>query len=303
MNVIHPIYLPFTEGQLLSHFLSAKEGSPSENPKYLDYYRESIRRYIGYCRENPDRRGKSFSGLKLPCQVEKDERFWVASSMMTMFYSSNRTEELIALFRRAYGDSPPIEGIGSWTECFSGDLRLFFEPSLPSPWVYKEWLSENLAQRQLIPYILDSAYQKRNLEGATSVDALLLNTRSGFAIIIEAKVLSDISYGVVYDVMRNQLIRNIDVLIENNHHLADPLNKREPDKTLFLLVTPKLFKDNPTTRLYGHKFNSYKCDPRSLALDLPHRSGIDWEGLSKRLGWLTFEDFKSVNSDCCRWLG
>lgn len=302
-RVLHPTYLPFTEDQLLSHFVVAKDGSPSERTKYLEYYIGSIRRYDEFCSDNPDRKGKAFSDMRFPCQVEKDERFWIVSSMMAVFYSSNRTTELVTLFKRAYGDSPPIEGIHDWKDCLSGELHLFFEPSLPSPRAYKEWLSENLAWRQFIPYILDSAYQKRNLEGATSVDALLLNAGSGFAIIIEAKVLSDISYGVVYDVMRNQLIRNIDVLMENNHDLPDPLNKRDPDKTLFLLITPKLFKDNPTTRLYGHKFNSYRSDPHSLALDLPHRSGIDWEGLSKRLGWLTFEDFKSVNGDCCRWFG
>ena len=303
LSVIHPMYLPFTEEQLLTHFVGAKEGSPSERAKYLDYYLRSIERYDEFCSNNPDRRGRSFSDLRLPCQIEKDERFWIASCMMTVFYSPGRTEQLITLFGRAYGESTPIEGVQDWKECLSGDLHLFFEPSLPSPRVYKEWLSENLSKRQFIPYILDSAYQKRNLEGATSVDALLLNAGSGFAIIVEAKVLSDISYGVVYDVMRNQLVRNIDVLMEKNHDLPDPLNKRDPDKTLFLLVTPKIFKDNPTTRLYGYKFNNYRSDPHSLGLDLPHRKGVDWEGLSKRLGWLTFEDFKGVNGDCCKWLG
>ena len=228
LSVIHPTYLPFTEDQLLSHFLGAKEGSPSEKAKYLNYYLSSIKRYDEFCSNNPDRRGKSFLDMRLPCQVEKDERFWIASCMMTLFYSPNRTEELVTLFTRAYGDSPPIEGMGSWEECFSGDLRLFFEPSLPSPRLYKEWLSENLTRRQFIPYVLDSAYQKRNLEGATNVDALLLNARNGFATIVEAKVLSDISYGVVYDVMRNQLIRNIDVLMENNHDLSDPLEQKRP---------------------------------------------------------------------------
>jgi hypothetical protein len=302
-TVLHEKYLPFTENQLLSHFLGVEEGTPPQKSKYLDYYIKSIKRYDEFSSNNSDRRGRSFSDLRLPCQIEKDERFWIASSMMTVFYSPNRTEELVNLFRRAYGESPQIEGVLDWKECLSGELHLFFETSLPSPRVYKEWLSENLTRRQFIPYILDSSYQKRNLEGATSVDALLLNAGSGFAIIIEAKVLSDISYGVVYDVMRNQLIRNIDVLMEKNHGLPDPLNKRDPDKTLFLLVTPKLFKDNPITRLYGYKFDSYKINPNSLALDLPHRRGVDWEGLSKRLGWLTFEDFKGVNGDCCKWLG
>jgi hypothetical protein len=294
--------MPFTEDQLLSHFLGVKEGTPSEKAKYLDHYLGSIKRYDEFCNNNPDRRGKSFSDMRLPCQIEKDERFWVASCMMTLFYSTDRTKELVTLFTRAYGESPPIEGMGSWTECFSGDLRLFFEPSLPSPRLYKEWLSENLTRRQFVPYVLDSACQKRNLEGATSVDALLLNSANGFAVLIEAKVLSDVSYGVTYDLMRNQLARNIDVMLEKNPELCPPLDKREPESTLFLMVTPRVFKDNPASRLYGYKFDRYKSDPFSLAQDLTHRSDCNWEDISKRLGWLTWEDFREVNDDCCKWL-
>lgn len=302
-HVMHPVYLPFTEDQLLTHFVGAKEGPPSERAKYLDYYLRSIARYGEFCSANPDRRGRSFLDLRLPCQIEKDERFWIASCMMTVFHSSRRTEQMIALFRRAYGDSPPVEGIENWMECFSGDLALFFEPSLPSPRSYKNWLSRNLVDRQFIPYIVHSAQQKKNLEGATNVDALLLNPVNGFAVLIEAKVLSDISYGVTYDLMRNQLARNIDVMLVPNSELPPPLDKRNPTKTLFLLLTPKLFKDNPSSRFYGFKFNEYRKSPSSLALDLQHRTDCDWQGISKRLGWLTWEDFRDLNKDCCKWLG
>ncbi|GAI40104.1 unnamed protein product, partial [marine sediment metagenome] len=75
-----------------------------------------------------------------------------------------------------------------------------------------------------------------------------------------------------------------------------------PEKTLFLMITPKLFKDNPTSRLYGYKFNEYKNNPSSLAQDLPHRKDCDWQNMSKRLGWLSWEDFRNVNKDCCKWL-
>jgi hypothetical protein len=36
----------------------------------------------------------------------------------------------------------------------------------------------------------------RDFEGATHVDALLLNASNGFALLVEAKVLSDVSYQV-----------------------------------------------------------------------------------------------------------
>ncbi len=121
---------------------------------------------------------------------------------MTIFYSQNRSQELTNLFRKAYGNIPPFEI--SWEECFdTEELTLFFETSLPSPDSYKKnWLKNNLSKRQFIPYILYSAVDK-NLEGATKVDTILLNPKNGFVVIIESKVLSDISYDTTYDTMRN----------------------------------------------------------------------------------------------------
>lgn len=301
--MMHPIYLPFTEQQLLSHFADVrKNGKCIKNVAHLKLYGDSIERYINYLANNPDRRKKSLEEMRLPCQIEKDERFWIAACMMTVFYSQNRRQELTELFRDGYGNSPPIRGLNSWKECFEGDLHLFFEPNLPSPKPYKEWLRDNLAKRQFIPYILDSAKDKVNLEGATNVDALLLNSKNGFAVIIEVKVLSDISYEITYDTMRNQIARNIDVMLEENRGLCYPLDKRDPHKTLFLLITPKLFKDNPSSRLYGDKFSEYKINPKFLSADLPHRKNCDWQNISSRLGWLTWEDFRNVNKDCCCWL-
>ncbi len=221
--------------------------------------------------------------------------------MMTIFYSQNRRQELTKLFKNAYGDLPPVRGL-RWEDCFDDDLYLFFEPKLPSPRSYKEWLRRNLTKRQFIPYVLESADGKVNLEGATNIDAILLNSKNGFAVIIEAKVLSDVSYKIIYDTMRNQIARNIDVMLEENKELCYPLNKRDPEKTLFLLITPKLFKENSSSRLYGYKFNEYKTNARSLSADLPHRENCDWQNISGRLGWLTWEDLKNVNKDCCPWL-
>ena len=116
-------------------------------------------------------------------------------------------------------------GVNSWKGCFSGELHLVFEPSLPSTRSYKRWLVENLTKRQFIPYVLDSACQKQNLEGATNADALLLNLENGFATVIEAKVLSDASCQIVYDTMRNQISRNIDVMLERDEDLSSPLDK------------------------------------------------------------------------------
>jgi hypothetical protein len=302
MGIIHQKYLPFSEEQLFSHFAHVGAGREAERKKYLGYYRRSAENYKTYCQANPDRKEKTLRETKVPCQIEKDERFWTAACMMTIFYSRNRAGELIKLLKLAYGDHPPVEGIECWEECCSGDLALFFETQFPSPHSYKVWLSKNLITRQFIPYILDSARDKPNLEGPTHVDALLLNSQNGFAVVFEAKVLSDISVEITYDLMRNQLARNIDVMLEKNDSLNYPLNKRIPERTLFLLVTPRLFRDDPTSRLYGYKFMEYKKDPNALARDLPQRTNCNWGNVTQKLGWLTWEDFRSVNKDCCRWL-
>jgi len=305
LNVMHPVYLPFTKGEFSGHFAGVKrEGKcAGAAEQHVRYYRESIERYGKFGEKCRNRQGKPLSELRRPCQIEKDEKFWTAACLMTVFQSENRPQELISLFKKAYGDVPPITDIDNWEECVDGMLHLFFEPNLPSPQEYKQWLRTHLSRQQFIPYILDSDNGRKNLEGATNVDAMLLNSERGFAVIIEAKVLSDISYQVTYDVMRNQIARNIDVMLEPNDTVCDPLRGRDPNKTLFLLLTPRIFKDNPTTRLYGYKMNAYQKDPQSLQHEFPHRKDCDWESLSRRLGWLTWEDFRAVNRDCCRWLG
>jgi hypothetical protein len=102
--------------------------------------------------------------------------------------------------------------------------------------------------------------------------------------------------------MRNQIARNVDVMLDKNPLLAPPLDERDPEKTLFLLLTPRTFQEDTSSRLYGYKFLEYRKKPASLGQDLPHRTNCDWAAISKRLGWLTWEDFKDVNPNCCKWL-
>ena len=302
-NILHPIYLPFSESQLKCHFSKVgKSGKCIESSnKHIEYFKKSLKNYQE-CPKRKDRKGKSLSDMRKPCQVEKDERFWTASCLMNIYYSNDRVNELSQLFKKAFGNKPPFVNIKSWKSCFEGELHLFFETNLPSSMLYKKWLCENLTNNHLIPYIIDTGSGRKNLEGATNVDAILINIRNGFAVIIEAKVLSDISYDITYDTMRNQIARNIDVMLEKNSDLCAPLNQRDPDKTLFVLVTPQIFKQNPRTRLYGYKIIEYINNSNSLRHDLSHRTNIQWETISERLGWLTWEDFKDVNSDCCRWI-
>lgn len=305
-SMMHKTYLPFTEDKLRSHFAKVKQKGEcvSTHESHIRYYSGSIERHKEYIGRITDRnrKGETVSEMKVPCQIEKDERFWIAACMMTIFYSKHRTQEFVRLFEQAYGNNPPISDIASWKTCFEGELHLFFEPNLPSPKSYSSWLAKNHTRRQFIPYVLASAQGKANLEGATNADALILNPANGFAVIIEAKVLSDISCQITYDALRNQIARNIDVMLEKNEDLCDPLKKRIAQRTLFLLITPRLFKNDPRSRLYGYKFDQYRNDPDSLGEDLPHRSKQEMQGISRKLGWLTWEDFRHVNPECCKWL-
>ena len=298
-KILDNTYLPFTENQLRRHF---------SNDKWISDLKRSIERYRKFLYEHPDRKGIGVSKSKNPCQIEKDERFWTVTALLTLYYSKNRVEQFCNLFTKVYGERPPIKGLKAWEECFNGELHILFECSLPSPQKYRNnWLPNRIEDIHLIPYVLQSSQKngkrRKNLEGATVCDAVMIN-KNGFSVIIEAKVLSDISVDTTYNTMRNQIARIIDVMLEPSSNQDNVLSKREPDKTLFLLITPRLFKENPHTRLYGYKFREYKECPMKIEKDLPHRAeeNINWCEISRRLGWATWEDFREINPMCCKWL-
>jgi len=303
-------YLPFSKEELLLHFAPVgKECEPNENQ--LNYYIRSIENYEKYKENNNSIQGKPLRETREPCQIQKDERLWTVNTLMNIFYSSNRVNDLCLLFEKAFGKKVPTSiEIDSWRECFNNDnLELYFEVDLPSPPSYKNNLCSlyekgNIQEHQIIPFIIASAHSKKTIEGSTQVDAIILNLDNGFSVLIESKVLSDISNSITYDVVRNQIARNIDVLLEKNKRLCHPLDKRDPNKSLFLLLTPKLFKENPTSRLYGYKIREYQDKNKgvdALKRDLPHRAKEKLRNIPSRIGWLTWEDFKEVNKKCSPW--
>jgi hypothetical protein len=307
---MHVKYLPFSKEELLLHFAPVgKECEPNENQ--LNYYIRSIENYEEYKKKNNNILGKPLWEIKGPCQIQKDERFWTVNTLMNIYYSPDRVNELCILFEKAFGRKVPISiETNSWEECLSSDnLKLYFEVDLPSPTIYKNNLyslykEDKIQEHQIIPFIMASAHGKKIIEGSTQVDALILNPDNGFNVLIEAKVLSDISISITYDVVRNQIARNIDVMLESNERLCNPLDERDPDKSLFLLLTPKLFKDNPTSRLYGYKIREYQDKNKgkdALLKDLPYREEEDLQDIPSRIGWLTWEDFKEVNKKCSPW--
>lgn len=295
-NVIDPTYLPFSRAQLSPHFTADAD-------RQIDAFERSATRYRGFRRQHRNLTGISLSSAKVPRQIEKDETFWTAASLTALYRHPQSKPLLATLLRQLYGKTPPIKGLSSWERCLDGDLYLYFEAQLPSPQSYVAWLTAHLTEQQLIPYVRDAADRKsgKPLEGATHVDAILVNPQNGFGVLIEAKVLSDISAYTSFDNRRNQLVRNVDVMLER-YADASVISQRRPDRSLLAILTPDVFKQHPRSRLYGWLLPDYQENSRSLARDLPHRSNMDWSGVSKRLGWLTFEMVEKVCPGACPWL-
>ena len=238
-EVLHPVYLPFTADQLREHF--APVHGPGEEDRHLRYYRASVeeaRKHGGLIRGG----GKpTRAQTRLGRQIEKDERFWVAAALMSLYHADGggRAGLFARLLERAGLRPPP--GFPRWEDALAGDLDLFFEVNLPSPGRYRAWLRDHLDERTLVPYLKRQAGTPRaRLEGATRADAMLLARQTGAAVIFEAKVLSDISAHVTFDLARNQLARSIDVMPEANPALAAPLSLRQPERTFLVLLTPAL---------------------------------------------------------------
>jgi hypothetical protein len=236
-------------------------------------------------------------------QVEKDERFWVVAALMAIYHGPDRVRAFSALLDSAFPNGPAMDGL-TWADALVEDeepLQLYFEVNLPSPPAYRAWLADNIEQRCLVPWIRARDVGMRQ-EGATKVDAMLIAPKTNFAVVFEAKVLSDASSHTERDALRNQIARNIDVLLEANPTLQPPLNGRRPDRTHFVLLTPEVFKSDPASRLYGWLMDSYRRDTTLLAQHLPHRRDAELEAMRRRLGWTTFEECNRIRPGALRWL-
>jgi hypothetical protein len=303
-DVIDEIYLPFTPDVLSQHF--AEVAGNADPARHLTYYLTSkVNRASFLAGEVAGTTSKDLRVVRRGQQIEKDERFWVVAALMRMFHDTpDRTVAFAEVLRRCQGLQLPIGGFGTWEEALGGELHLYFEANLPSPAVYREYLRDNLINRTLpIPNLRRAgAARGARLEGATKVDALLIAPETGFSVLFEAKVLADMSCGIEFDVLRNQMIRNIDVMLDTNAALRHPLNLRDPERTCFVLLTPNVFRANREGRLYGWLFDAYKDRPELLRKHLPYRDEILLSTVPSRLGWLTWEDLNEVKSDACPWL-
>jgi hypothetical protein len=319
-EIIQETYLPYTKNQVEKYFLTEKNRrenigkETSQDFKHVKYYIKSAEKYKKW---NTNPSVKNLTNLKAACQVQKDEKFWTLQTFLSIFEQSEEElkNDLLKILVKGFGKNPPLKDFKSWNQALSSpeDLVLIIEANVPSPIEYKEYLSQDLKSRQFIPYVLEAAEEKngesyrKNLEKHTNVDAMIINVENGFNIFFEAKVLSDMSYMVSYDDSRNQIARNIDVMLtEHSFSENDIRGKMNPEKSLFVLLVPEKFKGiDKTSRLYNYKMKDYKKNPETLCQDLNHRDkdkDIDWHSISKRIGWLSWEDFNQVNNKCCPWV-
>ncbi len=307
-EILHPLYLPFTQEQLRDHFAPVGTDATSAD-RHLAYYVKSAQAAKDWA-EHPlsGSPGEVAKAQKHGLQIQKDERFWVVTALMSIFHAPGRVPALAEMLRRCVGEVPPVEGLATWEQAL-GDpqqLNLYFEVSLPTPKGCRKYLVDRLPERVLVPYMLESATRTAAaggaLEGATKVDAVLIAPSTGFAVLFEAKVLADAACSVGFNVLRNQIARTIDVMLEPNPNLRPPLTQRRPDRTCFVLITPQIFRDHPESRLYGWLVHDYQSNPDGLERDLPHRTGIDFSPVARRLGWLTWEDCNQLLPGACPWL-
>lgn len=120
---------------------------------------------------------------------------------------------------------------------------------------------------------------------------------------VEAKFFSDCSTVVKNDPLRNQIVRVIENL------LCFQSEGKFPQKLFFTLVTPKFFKENPKSRLYGYKMEEYKDinyilrDIRLSNLENRMKKGWNYpdniEDRARRLktNWISYEDIIGMKFD------
>jgi hypothetical protein len=310
--VIHPLYLPYSPAKFgICHFkLGREQATTGQWRAKVKPYLHSAQRYQRFIEANRDRHGIPIRKAKLACQIEKDEKFWLPGAFLRCFYEGDRKANLLALLALCNHAKPPEELGGTWENCIgeADDIRLYFEFTLPSPPQYLAELSDNrfLFSRQVVPYVRYAAHDRgtrrvrNDLEGMTRVDALLWNPKTRFFVLFEAKVLSDISGHVTYDATRNQIARNIDVLLHApNYH-------RNFAHGCFILLTPAMFEENLASRLYGFLMPQYwnpGTGVDALRRDIPSRRNETalLEKAIRRIDWLTWEIIND-QLHVCPWL-
>ena len=124
------------------------------------------------------------------------------------------------------------------------------------------------------------------------------NSSNDWVCFVEAKLFSDCSPDTAHDPFRNQLSRVIENLVTFQDNGAYPAN------TYFTLLTPRIFKEKPFSKLYGYKFFEF-MDRDNLSRDFevcaiaerddstfqyPDKETLMNRLKSLKLNWITYEE-------------
>lgn len=205
---------------------------PERKAKYLKWISDAL-----------DARSRNSTDKRLN-QYDKAEELmtWYTFAPLLRMNDEQQSETLSKLFKK-FGliFNPPIE--------------MSFEKMLLPSSEYMYGIKDHPVR-----YIRSQIEKHRTkiVEGHTHIDCYI--ETSDYIIPIEAKFMSDISYDVKYNPMRNQIARIIDVCLEEA--------KKKNKKVAFMLLVPKEF-DN-SNRFYHYKMNDYQ-ELQKLKDDLKHQ--------------------------------
>lgn len=174
-------------------------------------------------------------------------------------------------------------------EIIKSDLDFWYEAQPIPPRQGKSKSSEGNSK-------LDLSFGDIKLRKGTEL-GIEYNKNNGWVCFIEAKLFSDCSTSTSYDPFRNQLAR----VIENLITFQDS-NNTFPEKTYFTLLTPRIFKEQPYSKLYGYKYFEYQDIDKLLQefelSPIGIRNTNSWKypsNLQERLksitlNWVTYEE-------------
>jgi 8-oxo-dGTP diphosphatase len=145
--------------------------------------------------------------------------------------------------------------------------------TVPAPLAYERASRERMRASDNRSW-QDRALNPKPVEGETEVEVSLEG--ASYLVYVEAKLGSDISARTTYDPYRNQVVRNIDCVLEYR-------KKRRPYFWMFA-------RDRGPERSYIQLLKSYRREPKTLAEQLPHRSGREIDEVSRTLAVVTWSD-------------
>ena len=133
---------------------------------------------------------------------------------------------------------------------------------------------------------------------------------AGWVCFVEAKLFSDCSSGVLYDPFRNQLARVIENLITFQKVEKNKLPSF-PQKTFFTLLTPRIFKEHPHTKLYGYKYSEFqikgalekefencRIEKRNIENGWKYPDNIRKRLTTLKFNWVAYEDILEEEYNC-----